>query len=152
MPSENMKDYNCEDGMFDYGTFDPFSWNEYYLDAMEKGTTQKGNTKYSLRFKTINADNVVFDNIILDDKGKMMFASQHNKILNALVQGKEKTIAEALRKAKGNNKITVFLKCEMDNGYMRIADVKQKMTEEDKMNAALAESKTAPKDDDDLPL
>lgn len=153
MPNDNMVDYDFEDGTFDYGTFDPFKWNQYYLDGMEKGTTKKGNVKYLLRFKTLTGDNAVFHNIMLDDKGKMMFAAQHSKILNTLVQNKEKTIAEALRKAKGNTAVTIWIKCEMDKDFMRIGEAKKSMTEEDKMNEVLADSKNnATKDDDDLPL
>jgi len=141
------------DANYSGSPWDPFSWNQYYLGAMQKGTSKKGNQMHTLRFNAVQSDEAIFHNINYDADGKMMFASQHNKILNALVQGKEKTVAEAIRKAKGNRKITIWIKMEMNGNYMNIGQVKQSLTSEDQMNDVLAKSveKGKPNDDDDLP-
>ena len=135
--------------------FSPFDWNEVYLANLQKGTTKNGNTKHTLTLREVKTEEAIFHNINYDAKGQMQFASQHNKILNAFVQGKEKTVAEALRKAKGNKTITVWVKCTMsDTGHINIESVKKQMTDEDKMNDGLKKAQaTGPAtDDDDLPM
>ena len=157
MPNDTMTDMTEKeiDEKYGYPPFDPFKWNRYYLAAMSKGTTQKGQEKHTLVFRHIESDEPLYHNIMYDGNGRMMFASQHNKVLTALVQNKEKTIAEAIRHAKGNKKITIWLKCDMDGKYMNITDVRQSLTAEDKMNEELKEKMDAAKGsekDGDLPF
>ncbi len=141
---------------YGYSPFDPFVWNRYYLSALQKGTTQSGREKHTFIFRHLETDEPVFFSIMYDEKGRMMFASQANKVLNALVQNNEKTIAEAIRRAKGNRDIVVYLKCDMDGKYINVADAKKMLSNEDKMNdeikAKINAQKIAGDDDDDLPI
>ncbi len=156
MPKDdNMVEYDFADKRFETPPFDPFKWNEYMLEAMTKGKSQKGNDKYLLRFRAIHSDYAVFHTISYSDDGRMNFQRDNEKILLCLVQNNEKTYAEALRKAIGNSKVTLFIKCDIEDGkYVRIKEAKKAITAEDKMNEGLEnEVKSgAAKDDDDLPM
>lgn len=151
--NDNMETYDYADKRFDVGPFNPFKWNEYTLDAVKRGKTKAGNDKYLFVFKSVNSDNAVFHTISYSADGKMNFQSDNEKILLALVQNNEKTYAEAMRNATGNKKVTVWLRCEVDGKYTRVAEAKKEITAEDKMNEGLQNGIAAQKDDDDdLPM
>ena len=156
MANDTMTDMTEEEMTESYGypPFDPFKWNEYYLANLQKGQTMKGAMKHTLTFRDIKTDEAIYHNINYDENGRMLFSSGHNKILTALVQNNEKTIAEALKHAKGNKKITIWLRCDLDGKYMNIKEVRKELSAEDKMNDGLKEAfKQKGKDEeDDLPM